>query len=303
MQIWSGLAEVPADFGRTTVAIGNFDGVHRGHQYVLQTAAGHGLPVVAVTFDPHPVAFLRPDQAPAMLLPMSERCRLLSEHGADAVLVLPFNADLAALTAQEFVEQVLVDALKVRWVVVGEDFRFGNRAAGDVTLLRELGEQHDFEVDGLKPLGGEEQRWSSTHIRNCLRAGELDLAAEALGRPYSVTGPVVRGEQRGADLGYPTANIATDQPLPADGVYAGWLHVGEDRYPAAVSVGTNPTFGDGRERTVEAYAIDEDGLDLYDREVTLEFVSRLRGMRAFSSEDELIAQMARDVDWALDVLE
>ena len=309
MLIWRSLDEVPADLGRTVVVIGNFDGVHLGHRHVVnrarETASQQGLTVVAVTFDPHPMAVLRPEHAPTTLTSLEERAELLGDAGADAVLALPFDRDVAAWSPEEFVERVLVDGLHAATVVVGANFRFGNKAAGDVATLREAGERHGFTAEGI-PLDGGPQVWSSTYVRMSLAAGDVAGAAEALGRPYSVRGVVVRGDQRGRELGFPTANVPTDvlTAAPPDGVYAGWLRrldTGET-FPAAISVGTNPTFSGVRERRVESYVLDRTDLELYGVEVEVSFVERLRGMVAFSSIEALVEQMKADVDRARELL-
>ncbi len=309
MQIWRSPDEVPGDLGRTVVVIGNFDGVHRGHRHVVgrarEVADERALPVVAVTFDPHPMAVLRPDHAPVTLTTIEQRAALLGDAGADAVLVLPFSREIAAWSPEEFVDRVLVGVLHAGAVVVGANFRFGNRASGDVTTLTTAGLERDFSVEGVA-LDGGPQVWSSTYVRTCLAAGDVAGAAEALGRPVTVRGTVVRGEQRGRELGYPTANVPVreDGGVPADGVYAGWLRrldTGE-RLPAAISVGTNPTFAGQRERRVEAYVLDRTDLELYDVEVEVEFVERLRGMVRFDSVEELVAQMKDDVARARELL-
>ena len=304
MRVWHSLDEVPADLGRTTVVIGNFDGVHLGHQHVIRRAReladADGLPVVAVTFDPHPMAVLRPDHAPMTLTGLDHRCRLLSEAGADDVFVIRFSREIAAWTPEEFIDRVLVHGLHARHVVVGANFRFGNRAAGDVATLRRAGETRDFVVDGIE-LDGGPQVWSSTYVRTCLTAGDVEGAAEALGRPYSVTGEVVEGDRRGRELGFPTANVPVgDLAVPADGVYAGWLRILDqpdgDPLPAAISVGTNPTFDGVRNRRVEAYVLDRTDLELYGRRVEISFVGRLRGMVKFEGVEALVATMHDDVD-------
>lgn len=309
MQIWRSLDEVPADLGRTVVVIGNFDGVHLGHQHVLarasEVAVGRDVPLVAVTFDPHPMAVLRPEHAPVQLTTVETRAELLAAAGAHHVLAVPFDRDMAGWTPEQFVQRVLVDALHAAYVVVGANFRFGSRAAGDVATLRAAGETSGFEVEGLA-LDGGPMVWSSTYVRQCLAAGDVAGAAEALGRPYAVRGTVVRGDQRGRELGFPTANVPTDglTAAPADGVYAGRLRrldTGET-YPAAISVGTNPTFDGVRERRVESYVLDRVDLELYGVEVEVSFVERLRGMVAFESVDRLVAQMNDDVDRAREIL-
>ena len=302
MEIWRSLEAVPPDLGGTAAVVGNFDGVHLGHRHVVararELADQQGLTVVAVTFDPHPMAVLRPEHAPVMLTTIERRAELLEGVGADRVLALPFTREVADWSPEEFVQRVLVDALHAAAVVVGTNFRYGSRAAGDVAALTEAGRRHGFAVEAI-PLDAGPMVWSSTYVRTCLAAGDVAGAAEALGRPYAVRGTVVRGDERGRRLGYPTANLPTDvlTAVPADGVYAGWLtrlDTGE-RLPAAISVGTNPTFDGVRQRRVESYVLDRDDLDLYDVEVEVAFVERLRGMAAFDSVEALVAQMADDV--------
>ena len=303
MQIWRAFDDVPADLGPTVVTIGNFDGVHLGHRHVLAqtrtTADELGVDtVVVVTFDPHPIAVLRPEHAPPILTSVETRARLVEEIGVGAVLVIPFDRDIARWSPEEFIDRVLVDTLHARAVVVGANFRFGFKAAGDVALLRESGAEHGFVVEGVA-LDGGPQVWSSTYVRQCLASGDVSGAAEALGRPFTVRGVVLRGDQRGRELGYPTANVPVPpiDAAPADGVYAGWLtrlDTGE-RYPAAISVGTNPTFDGERERRVESYVLDRDDLELYGVEVEVEFVERLRGMVRFDGIEALVETMHDDV--------
>lgn len=301
-------AEVPADFGRTVVAIGKFDGVHIGHRAVfrraVQDAAERGAKAVAVTFDRNPLSVLRPDLCPDALVSVPRKIELLSECGLDAVLVLAFDDRLAALPAEEFVTTILVDALHASVVLVGRDFRFGHGGTGTPALLGELGARNDFTVDIVDDvfLDGTDRRVSSSWVRELLAAGDVERAGTVLGRPVAVRGEVMRGLQRGRELGFPTANLSRtgDELVPADGVYAGRLidHTTALTYPAAVSVGSNPTFGDVPERQVEAHVIDRSGLDLYGHEVTVEFTHRLRGMVAFDSIDALVAGIAADVDRA-----
>jgi riboflavin kinase/FMN adenylyltransferase len=307
--MWRSPDEVPTDLGPTVVVVGNFDGVHLGHRHVLararEIADEHGQPVVAVTFDPHPMAVLRPEHAPTTLTTLDVRAELLGEAGADAVLALPFDRSVAAWTPEEFIERVLVSALHAATVVVGANFRFGNRAAGDVATLREAGERFGFAAEGIA-LDGGPQVWSSTYVRMSLSAGDVAGAAEALGRPYAVRGVVVRGDQRGRELGFPTANVPTPAmtTAPPDGVYAGRLRrldTGE-LFPAAISVGTNPTFDGVRDRRVESYVLDRTDLELYGVEVEVSFVDRLRGMVAFDSVAALVEQMKADVERARELL-
>lgn len=309
MQIWRSLDEVPADLGRTAVVIGNFDGVHLGHQHVVrearEAADREALRVVAVTFDPHPMAVLRPEHAPTTITDVETRAELLRDVGVDDVLALPFDRDVASWTPQEFAQRVLADALHAAVVVVGANFRYGTKASGDVATLTESGTQLGFRAIGV-PLDGGPQVWSSTYVRTCLATGDVAGAAQALGRPFVVRGIVVRGEQRGRELGFPTANVPTHEvtAAPADGVYAGWLRrldTGE-RYPAAISVGTNPTFDGERERRVESYVLDRDDLELYGVEVEVAFVDRIRGMVRFDGVEALIETMHDDVRQVHEIL-
>lgn len=319
MQVWTDVAQVPAGWGASVVTLGNFDGVHRGHVAVLtrmvQDARSVGAHAVAVTFTPHPAQVHRPHDAPPLLLGDADRLELLEATGLDAVLLVTYTLEFARQSPQEFVERYLVGALAARTVVIGRDVRFGWQNSGDLSTMRELGERHGFEVeviDDVRPGEGVDdvpahRRWSSTWVRELLAAGDLPGAREVLGRPHRVRGVVVHGDARGRELGYPTANLgATTGMVPADGVYAGRLLRAERRpdgtpvpdtdrvLPAAVSIGTNPTF-DGRDRRVEAYVLDRTDLDLYDEEVVLELVERLRPTLRFDSVDELLVQMARDV--------
>jgi len=309
VQRWQGLDDVPGDWGSSVVTIGVFDGVHRGHQRIVSGAADagadRGMPVVVITFDPHPAEVIHPGSHPPLLCTTRRRAQLLAGLGAEAVCVLPFTHEFSQLGPDEFVRTVLMDRLHARRVVVGENFRFGHRAAGDVALLAELGEKYDFSTEGVPLLADGGVTISSSGIRARLAAGDTVGARRDLGRPHRVEGVVVRGHQRGRALGFPTANLETPAhtAIPADGVYAGWLarldeegHE-EERWPAAISVGTNPTFG-GRERTVEAYALDRDDLDLYGVHAGVDFAARLRGMVQFESAAALAVQMRRDVDEA-----
>ncbi len=310
---WRSPAEVPADLGRVVATLGSFDGVHRGHRVLLSRAREHAdrlrMSLVAVTFDPHPTAVVRPASQPPLLATVEHRVQLLHGAGADHVLVVPFTHALSQLSPAEFVAEVLVDALHAAVVVVGENFRFGHRAAGDVDTLVDLGVLHGFTVDPVPVAAGSGGAYSSTFVRGLVAAGDVRTAAEALTRPHRVEGVVVQGDRRGRTLGYPTANVETHEhtAVPADGVYAAWLWCecyGEhpQRFPAAVSVGTNPTF-DGHERRVEAYVLDRDDLELYGRRVALDFVARLRAMERYDGVDALLEQMAEDVRRAHEVLD
>ena len=312
MIVFRSPGEVPEDFGPTAVAIGKFDGVHAGHRAVIErlkeAASASGSRAVAVTFDRNPLAVLRPDRCPENVVTVDRKLELLGELGLDATLVLTFDEELAARSAEDFVVDILVGALQVSQVLVGQDFRFGRGGAGTPDLLRELGPVHGFSVEVVDDvyLPGSPRRVSSTWIRELLIDGDVAEAARVLGRHPDVRGEVVHGLKRGRELGFPTANLSTivDAFVPADGVYAGWLidHDTGIRHPSAISVGTNPTFDDVLERQVEAHVLDETTLDLYGHDVTVEFVERLRGMVAYEGIDKLSAQIAVDVSDARRVL-
>ncbi|MCU1439886.1 MAG: bifunctional riboflavin kinase/FAD synthetase [Rhodoglobus sp.] len=300
MRLFRALAEVPADLGRTAVTVGKFDGVHGGHRAVIERlrseAARRDLLAVVVTFDRNPLSVIRPESCPDALVSNEQKLRLLERTGLDATLMLTFDRAMSEMPAAEFVESVLVGALRARVVLAGADFRFGSRGAGDVAMLQELGRANDFEVvvlDDVAPQG--ERRVSSTWIRELLGEGRVREAADLLGSLPAIRSVVVHGEQRGRTLGYPTANLSPDLEgyVPADGVYAAWLSVDGERYPAAVSIGNNPTFEGVPEKQVEAHVLDEN-LDLYDHTVEIAFVDYIRGMRKFPGVDELVAQMRAD---------
>ncbi|NMH96053.1 bifunctional riboflavin kinase/FAD synthetase [Pseudonocardia acidicola] len=299
MQRWRGLEAVPTGWGRSVVTVGVFDGVHRGHQQLIDRAVARGkergLPTVVVTFDPHPAELVRPGSHPARLTSLSRRADLVAERGIDAFCVLPFTVELSRMDPAEFAHEVLVDRLHAAAVVVGDNFRFGHRAAGDLKTLTRLGQRFGFEVEGLDLITNDGVTFSSTYIRACIDAGDVEAASAALGRPHRIDGVVVHGDRRGRELGFPTANVACSpySALPSDGIYAGrFVHSGR-LLPAAISIGTNPTFS-GRERTVEAYVLDVDE-DFYGHEVSVDFEYRLRGQETFDGVEPLIEQMHRDV--------
>ncbi len=288
----------------SVVTIGNFDGVHIGHQAIITAAAdrAHDLDVTAVglTFEPHPVSFFRPDAAPERLTPLPLKARLLREAGVELVVALPFNAELAGLSPERFVEDVLIDGLSARHVVVGEDFRFGEKRAGDTDALHRLGEPKGMTCTAAEWVRRGDEPVSSTRIRRALSTGDLSEANAMLGRPYRFLGTIVRGEARGRTMGYPTANLdPAPMAMPPNGIYITTLaRVGGPRWWAATSIGTNPTFGENP-RTVETFILDErvddEDLDLYDAPVELELHQFLRPERRFDSPEQLIAQMDQDV--------
>jgi riboflavin kinase / FMN adenylyltransferase len=307
---WRGLDSLPGDLGRTVVTIGMYDGVHRGHQRLIGTAVDRaramGRPCLLLTFDPHPAEVIRPGSHPAILTSLDRKAELVAELGVDAMCVLPFTADFMRLSPESFTHTVLVEHLHAAQVVVGENFTYGHRAAGNVATLAVEGRRFGFGVEGVDLAdidddGKSRVAISSTYIRACVAAGDMESAAVALGRPHRLDGVVVRGYRRGRALGYPTANLEVPSytAIPADGVYAGYFVMRDiegssgERFPAAISVGTNPTFH-GTRRTVEAHLIDWDG-DLYGEHAGVEFVTRLRGMVAFPDVDALVAAMDQDV--------
>ncbi|MBB5112228.1 bifunctional riboflavin kinase/FAD synthetase [Micromonospora echinospora] len=301
MQRWRGYEAAPGGWGRSVVTIGVFDGVHRGHQatigHTVARARELGVKSVVVTFDPHPAEVVRPGSHPAVLTEPARKAELIEALGVDVLCVVPFTVEFSRLPPEAFVHDVLVEHLHAALVVVGDNFRFGHRAAGDVPLLERLGRTFGFAVEGAPLVAESGTVFSSTYIRSCVDAGDVGAAAAALGRPHRVEGVVVRGDQRGRELGYPTANLLTHRyaAVPADGVYAARL-VRRDGEPlaAAVSIGTNPTFS-GRERRVEAYALDFTG-DLYGERLALDFVAHLREQRTYDAIEPLVAQMAEDVE-------
>lgn len=286
----------------SVVCLGVFDGVHLGHRALIAEARYAadelGLPLVVVTFDPHPAAVLRPIAAPKSLASISERVRLLKQAGADEVDILRFDEGMSHETPEEFVDSVLVRRLDARVVVVGSNFVFGAGAAGNAATLRQLGAERDFTVRAV-PLQSDGEPWSSTRIRSLLLQGEVTAANHILGREYRLEGIVVHGDHRGRDLGFPTANLQVDgNPIiPAEGVYAGRLLVAGELLPAAISVGTNPHFH-GQEQRVETHVIDRTGLDLYGHHVAVDFTAFLRGQAVFESLEAFLAQLTHDVDRA-----
>jgi len=308
VQRWRGLDAVPTGWGHCVVTIGVFDGVHRGHAEIIgqavETAQERGLPSVLLTFVPHPSEVVRPGSHPPVLTSIVRRAELVERLGIDVFCALPFTLEFSRMHPDEFAHHALVAQLHASAVIVGDNFRFGHKAAGDVALLGKLGETFGFTVHGIPLLRDGHTPLSATHVRSCVQAGDMRAAAHVLGRPHRVDGVVERGDRRGRELGFPTANLRTDAwtAVPADGVYAGrvfeldeWGRTvpGPQLGVAAISVGTNPTF-EMRQRRVEAFVLDFDG-DLYGEALGVEFVERLRGMEKFDDVDALVAQMTEDV--------
>ncbi|PRI10226.1 bifunctional riboflavin kinase/FAD synthetase [Leucobacter massiliensis] len=304
MRVLETLAAVRAeDFpGGSSVAVGKFDGLHRGHQAILRTALGlaerEGLSSVVLTFANNPLSVLRPERCPLPLMSREQRLEAFAAAGVDVCVMLEFDEALAAIPADRFVTEVLVARLRARHVVMGADFRFGHGGAGDGALLREMGARHGFAADVLRLVeDGDAGQVSSSRVRAAVLAGEVDAAARMLGRPPAVRGTVVHGDARGRELGFPTANLGEgiEGLVPGEGVYAGWVVLGSERLPAAISVGANVTFDPEGELRVEAYVLDFDR-DIYGERIEVQFARRLRGMVRFDSLDGLLAQMRADVD-------
>jgi riboflavin kinase/FMN adenylyltransferase len=293
---------VPMDRG-AAVTIGTFDGLHLGHRALIartvERARAEGLAAVAVTWDRHPMATLRPGHAPPLLTSPQRKIELLESLGVDVVVVLAFDADLSSWPPERFASQVLASGLGAHAVIVGQGWRFGHKAAGDVGTLVRLGEELGFHVEALDLTAVGGGTISSSRIRGAVGAGEVELAATLLGRHYDVDGIVVRGAARGAGLGYPTANVEVDAALarPARGAYAGRARATAGWYPAAISVGVRPTFGGDPASSpvlIEAYLLDFDG-NLYGRQLRIEFWKRLHDDLKFDSVDDLVTQMKADV--------
>lgn len=282
------------------VTIGNFDGVHIGHRKIFEKAIERadeaGVASLALTFSPHPVRFFRPDTGEFRLTTDTQKFELINDAGLDAVFALQFDETVAGLSPEAFVTRLLDEGLGASRVIVGANFAFGKNRAGSTDDLARLCHERGIATDICRKVRYAEDVVSSTRIRNCLDEGRVNDAAELLGRRHRVVGEVVAGEKRGRELGYPTANLQPENLLPADGIYATYLHVrGGRQYPAATSIGTRPVF-DGDERTTEAYVLDRDDLDLYDETVELEFVQYIRDERDFSDTAALVEQMERDVE-------
>ncbi len=291
----------------SVVLIGVFDGVHKGHQLLLNRAKeiADGRNIVALTFDPHPMQVLTPDRAPTLLTTLADRVELLKIHNADQVAVLKFSENFAAMAPADFVKDVLVGQLSASTIIVGKNFTYGHKAAGNIETLMEDGQNLGFTVDAQDLESGEGDVISSSRIRNLVTSGEVEEARKLLSRPHRLDGVVVHGEKRGREIGYPTANLGNidGQTVPKDGVYAGWLTVGINYWPAAISIGTNPTFAGDRARQVEAYALDQEGLDLYDKNASIEFGWRLRDTLKFDGLEPLLVQMKLDCDQARSLTE
>lgn len=279
-------------------SIGNFDGVHRGHQAMLNVlisrARADGVPSVAVTFDPHPIALLKPDATPPALTTIQHRAELLNRFGVDVTLVIPIDRTFLSLTAEEFFDSIVREKLRAMGLVEGPNFFFGRNRSGNITVLRSLCATHGLSFDVVPPVTVDDQLVSSSVIRSLLETGDMGHAVRLLGHSYRISGRVETGAQRGRTLGFPTANLADVKTLiPSNGVYAGWAGVDSKRLPAAIHIGPNPTFGEAQ-RKVEVHLIDFQG-DLYGRSIDIDVIDRVRDVRKFNSADELKAQLQQDI--------
>lgn len=315
MQIVRDTAACPAVGAGAAVTIGAYDGVHLGHRAVIDRvkaiAAERGLASAVVTFDRHPASVVRPESAPALLCDLDQKLELLESTGIDIAIVITFDADRAAETAEDFVQSVLVDCLGARAIVVGADFHFGRGRAGNVALLEQLGPVAGFDVLGMELVdvtgapAVEGERVSSTAIRRALAEGDLSTATAMLGRHHEVRGVVAHGDARGRELGFPTANVSVPDNilLPADGIYAGWFERADGSVlPTAISLGRRPTFYENQPyRLLEAHILDFSG-ELYDETVAVRFVERIRGEAKFDSIDALVTQIGQDCDDCRSVL-
>jgi len=307
MLLFNALSEVPAAMPPSAVTIGKFDGVHLGHQKllheVIDAAESAEAQSVVVTFDRHPDALLNPERAKLPLIGLEQKHQLLEAAGITATLNLPFTAELAKLSPREFVQQILVEKLKAKVVLVGEGFRFGAGGAGNLATLQDLGQEFGFVAKMVGNLTKDGQKVSSTRIRELLDEGNVAAAAKLLGRVHTTVGIVEHGLKIGRTIGFPTANMSRESQgyLPLDGVYAGWLIADGQRYPAAHSVGINETF-QAVPRLVESHVLDRKDLDLYDKIVTLEYVDFVRPSAKFAGVDELIVAINHDLDKVRNIL-
>jgi riboflavin kinase/FMN adenylyltransferase len=305
VEVFRHIATSPRRFVAPVLTLGNFDGVHRGHQAILgrvaEVAHAAGGEAVALTFNPHPVAVLRPDRAPALITSVRDKIQLMGAAGVDVLVVQHFTPVFAELSAEAFVELFVVQRLRATRLVVGHSVSFGHERRGDTALLGELGKRWGFDVEVVGPIRVDGHDVSSSAVRRTIAAGDVVLAATLLGRPHRLGGRVVRGRQRGATIGFPTANVKVRVGMaPPDGVYAVRVQHRDVWYDAVANIGTNPTFG-AAPRTLEAHIFDFSE-DLYGERVSVAFVERLRGEITFPSVEALVAQIGRDAEQARSIL-
>ena len=305
MEVFRYIATSPRRFVAPVLTLGNFDGVHRGHQAILgrvaEVARVRGGEAVALTFNPHPVAVLRPERAPALITSLRDKIRLMAAAGVDVLVVQHFTPAFAQLSAEAFIERFVVQRLRATRLVVGHSVSFGHERRGDSALLAELGKRLGFEVEVVGPIGVDGHEVSSSAVRRAIAAGDMALATKLLGRPHRLGGRVVPGRRRGATIGFPTANVRVRVGMsPPDGVYAVRVQYREAWLDGVANIGTNPTFGDVP-RALEAHLLDFDA-DLYGERVSVAFIERLRSEIAFSSVEALVAQIGRDAERARAIL-
>lgn len=305
--VYPTLPSARTELDEPVVTIGNFDGVHLGHQEIFERTHRHAdrldTAAVALTFVPHPVRYFRPETDEFRISTDQHKFELMIRHGLDGVVALPFDEQLASLEPAAFVDEIIADGLDASVVVVGTNFRFGRKRAGSTDDLERLAAERDIETEIVSEVERDGEVVSSTRIRKLLREGAVNEAAQLLTRPHRVCGTVVHGEKRGRTLGYPTANIDPENLIPANGIYATRLHVdGQPPLPAASSIGIRPTF-DGEERRLESFVLDRDDLDLYDAEVEVEFIEYVRPEESFDSADALVSQMDDDVEAVRNILD
>jgi riboflavin kinase/FMN adenylyltransferase len=305
MIIYRSIDEITAPLQNPVVTIGNFDGVHLGHREMFrrlkESAAEIGGVSVVVTFDPHPLRVVASGKSIALINTLEEKVKLIAASGLDYLLIIPFEQNFANVTATEFVEQILVDRIGVRRLLIGYDYAFGKGREGNVELLRQLGEKLSFRVDVLAPISVNGTIYSSSLIRTLIREGNVGEVVLYLGRHFSIGGRVVHGRHRGKTLGFPTANIVTDKELvPADGVYAVKVRIGAKLYDGACNIGNNPTFADGQQ-SIEAFVFDFDG-ELYGQDIRLYFIERVRDEQRFSSTQDLVEAISADVRRCREIL-
>lgn len=301
MQVFVGLDQIPKKLKNPVLTIGNFDGVHRGHQSLFQKVREWAVRLngqsVVMTFQPHPLEVLFPGKGPAFITQHERKLQLIESCGIDCAIIIPFNREFSLISAHSFVKDLLVDKIGIRAIVVGYDYRFGHSREGDIDFLREMGKQHGFEVDTVAGIRIDEKVVSSTAIRKLIHDGDLKEAAKLLGRCYEVTGTVITGRSRGRLLGFPTANVRIPiQATPRTGVYAVETEVDGRCYGGAASLGFNPTFGDG-EFSLEVHILGFNE-DIYGKQITIRFLDRLRDEKRFSGPEELVAQIKKDVQLA-----
>jgi len=306
MKVYHDLKECCDSLPYPVVTLGNFDGIHRGHQEIFrilrQEAGANRGTALVITFFPHPLKVLHPDRAPRLITNLEDRIELMECCGIDRVLCLPFNEEFAGWDAERFVREILVQKLGIKKVLVGEDFRFGKNREGGINFLKKRGEPYGYTVRKIEPVQVDGMEISSTRIRQSIQEGRIRESTAMLGRPYNISGTVVTGDKRGRTLGYPTANLATEaELLPPNGVYAVRVVLGKERRPGVASLGIKPTFS-GKQYSIEAHIFDFDQ-DIYGKPLRMEFIERIREERSFPDAHALVEQINRDAEQARQILE